>query len=359
MRERLKFKSIYTKFTLIFLLLWWFLNSLTFGIIAHTMSRSVFVDSTVMRPELFEAFRELRTVTGLAFTISILMGSTIIFFVVRSVVKPIKKLSTASKEIAKGNFDIQVKVISSDEIGQLTKDFNRMAKELNNIEVMRKDFVSNVSHEFKTPITSIKGFARLIKDGKLSEEQFEEYTDIIINESERLSELSSNLLKLSELDTKMIPKHFTTFSLDEQIRKTILMLETQWVKKRLEFEIDLEPVQYTGDEYLIFEIWLNLIQNAIKFSDEQTVISIGLHNTGQILRFEVTNTGPYIDAHDQGRIFERFYKGDKAHSKEGNGLGLAIVKTILETVDGRIFLESHEDRHTTFTVEFKRAPDSE
>jgi signal transduction histidine kinase len=110
---------------------------------------------------------------------------------------------------------------------------------------------------------------------------------------------------------------------------------------------------------LIFEIWLNLIQNAIKFSDEQTVISIGLHNTGQFLRFDVTNTGPYIDAHDQGRIFERFYKGDKAHSKEGNGLGLAIVKTILETMDGRIFLESHEDRHTTFTVEFKRAPDSE
>lgn len=216
---------------------------------------------------------------------------------------------------------------------------------------LRKDFVSNVSHEFKTPITSIKGFAKLIRDGQLSNDQLLEYSDIIVNESERLSLLSSNLLKLSELDSKMIREQSTSFSLDEQIRKTILILEVQWSKKEIEFDIDLEQISITGDEHLLQEVWLNLIQNAIKFSNQNGIIKIGLYKNGDMVKVIITDHGIGIAEEDKQRIFERFYKGDKSRSKDGNGLGLVIAKKIVELSGGKLFFESELGKGTTFTVE--------
>ena len=233
------------------------------------MSNSVLTKLSIDRSELYYEFHRIRRLTGLTFLLSSIVGTIIILIAVRSIVKPIKRLSTASKEVAKGNFDMEVKIKSLDEIGQLTADFNLMTKELKNIDFLRKDFVSNVSHEFKTPITAIKGFAKLIRDGKLADDQLSEYSEIIVDESERLSLLSSNLLKLSELDSKMIFEQATVFSLDEQIRKTILILEGQWSKKEIEFDIELKDIKIRGDEHLIQEVWLNLIQNAIKFSNQE------------------------------------------------------------------------------------------
>ena len=351
MKKRFFLKSIYAKFTIIFLGIWWFLNSVTFGVISVVMSNSFLTKLSIDRSELYYEFHRIRMVTRLTFLISSIVGTIIILIAVRSIVKPIKRLSTASKEVAKGNFDIEVEIKSSDEIGELTADFNLMTKELKNIDFLRKDFVSNVSHEFKTPITAIKGFAKLIRDGELADDQLSEYSEIIVDESERLSLLSSNLLKLSELDSKMIREQATVFSLDEQIRKTILILEVQWSKKEIEFDIELEETKITGDEHLLQEVWLNLIQNAIKFSNQKGIIKISLYKNVDMVKVEIVDNGIGIAYEDKEHIFERFYKGDKSRSKEGNGLGLVIVKKIVELSCGKIDFESELSQGSTFMVE--------
>lgn len=351
MKKRLFFKSIYAKFALIFLGIWWFLNALTFGVIMRIMSNSIFIELSVNRSELFTEFHKIRTATGWTFLISAVVGTIIILIVVRGIVKPIKRISAASKEVAHGNFDIEVKVKSADEIGQLTSDFNMMTIELKNIDLLRKEFVSNVSHEFKTPITSIKGYAKLIRDDQLTEDQLLDYSDIIVRESERLSLLSSNLLKLSELDNKIIQEQATTFSLDEQIRKTVLILEVLWSKKEIDLDINLEKISMKADEHLLQEVWLNLIQNAIKFSNQNGIIKINLNKCGDIAKVEIIDYGSGIADEDKERIFERFYKGDKSRSKDGNGLGLVIVKKIVELSNGIIYFESVLGQGSTFTVE--------
>ncbi|TCT14314.1 signal transduction histidine kinase [Natranaerovirga pectinivora] len=344
-------KSIYAKFAFIFLAIWWLLNSINFGIVIRVLSKSTAFDLSDVHSELFQEFYRMRNVTSMSFLLSACVGTICILFAVNNIVTPIRRLSNASKEVAKGNFDIQVKAESIDEIGQLTSDFNLMTNELKNIDVLRKDFVTNVSHEFKTPITSIKGFAKLIKDGQLTKEQLMEYSDIIINESERLSLLSSNLLKLSQLDTKLIREEATIFSLDEQIRKTILMLEVHWAKKNIDFDIQLEQVEYKGDEYLLQQVWINLIHNAIKFSEPFGKIKIKMYKQVSTVKIEVIDKGIGIAEEDQGRIFERFFKGDKSRTKEGNGLGLVIVKKIIGLSNGKIYFKSKLGEGSTFTVE--------
>ena len=351
MKKVFYFKSIYAKFAVIFLGIWWFLNSLTFSVISIVISKSFFTKLSINRYEFYDDFHRIRETIGLTFLMSAIVGTIIILIAVRGIVKPIKRLSTASKEVAKGNFDIEVKIKTLDEIGQLTADFNLMTKELKNIDFLRKDFVSNVSHEFKTPITSIKGFAKLIRDGQLSDNQLKEYSEIIVTESDRLSLLSSNLLKLSELDSKMIREQSVLFSLDEQIRKTILILEVQWSKKEIEFDIDLEKISINGDEHLLQEVWLNLIQNAIKFSHQNDKMKIRLYKNSDMVIVEITDYGIGISAKDKDRIFERFYKGDKSRSKDGNGLGLVIVKKIIELSNGNIRFESELGKGSTFIVE--------
>ena len=353
-KYRFRLNSISTKFTLFFLVIWWTLTSMTFGTIIHLLARSNFMNSEILQPQLFQEFKELRGVINLTFVSSIVLGSFIISLFVKRIIKPIEVLSSASKEIAKGNFDLDIKIQSTDEIGQLTKDFNLMAKELKNIEYMRNDFVSNVSHEFKTPITAIRGFAKLIQDENHKKEIMD-YTEIIIAESDRLSQLSTNLLKLSDLDSKTLHVYSKPYSLDEQIRKIILMLESQWSELHLELDIDLEKIKYAGDEQLLFEVWLNLIQNAIKFSKPHGTIKISLQNISDHISFRIGNWGPIMTSEDKGRIFERFYKGDKSHTNEGSGLGLAIVKKIVEFENGQISFES-EEGYTTFTVSLQANP---
>lgn len=348
MKKRFFFKSIYAKFAMIFVGIWWLMNSLTFGLVIHAMSNFGLTKWPINHAA---EFFKVKQATGFVFLICTAVGTVIILLAVRSIVKPIKQLSQASKQVAKGNFDVEVKIRCADEIGQLTADFNLMTKELKTIDFLRKDFVSNVSHEFKTPITSIKGFAKLIRDGNLSEDQILEYSDIIVNESSRLSLLSSNLLKLSELDSQMIREQSAVFSLDEQIRKTILILEVQWTKKEIEFDLDLQKVSVISDEHLLQEVWLNLIQNAIKFSNPKGVIEIRLTKSGNFINVTVRDHGIGIADEDKQRIFERFYKGDKSRSKDGNGLGLVIAKKIVELSGGNLSFTSELGKGTTFTVE--------
>lgn len=296
-------------------------------------------------------FRIVLSRGGLTLFSYLLFGAFLIVISGHSAVKPILRLNRAVQEVAKGNFDVQVKNYSNDEVGQLTKNFNKMAEELKRIEYLRKDFINSVSHEFKTPLASIQGFAKLLQKGNLSEPERQEYADIIVEETTRLSRLSSNILRLSSLDNQEIIDRATFFSLDEQIRKTILILEHEWSNKNINFDIELDEVQYQGDEELLQQVWINLLNNSIKFSDADSSIAVRLSKTASRVEVEIHDTGIGMSKETIQRIFEMFYQGDKAHSGEGNGLGLAIVKRILDLCNGSIHVESKLGEGSTFTVE--------
>ena len=279
------------------------------------------------------------------------IGAFLIILSANKVVRPIIRISSATQEVAKGNFDIQIENNSKDEIGKLVENFNKMTKELKGIEYLRKDFISSVSHEFKTPIASIQGFAKLLQNNNLTEEEIREYTQIIIEETTRMSKLSSNMLNLSRLENQGMIESKTLFSLDEQIRKSILLLELEWSEKNIDFDIELDPVQFIGDEELLQQVWINLLSNAIKFSTENGKIVVRLYQVESMVKVKIIDNGIGMDEKVQKRIFEKFYKADTAHSFEGNGLGLSLVKRIIDLCNGNIYLKSNPGKGTTFTVE--------
>lgn len=267
------------------------------------------------------------------------------------IVRRIRKISLATQEVARGNFEIRLDETSKDELGQFARDFNQMVRELQSNEYLRKDFISSVSHELKTPISSIQGFARIIRKSDIPREQLEEYADVIIRETDRLSNLSANLLYLSELESTNIPVKANTFSLDEQLRSVLLLLERSWTEKDLNLEVDLECLDYNGNEELLYQVWLNLIQNAIKFSRHGGVLVISMRKKGPYIRVYIRDTGIGMDEDVQARAFERFFQGDNSRSHEGSGLGLSIVKKIVDLVNGHIKLESKPGEGSIFTVD--------
>jgi signal transduction histidine kinase len=333
-RRRFAFRSVYLRFAVVFLGIWWLFNGATLVMIMQLLS-----DTTM---------QEIRSLVGLILLNNAILGTVVILIAVRSIVRPIKRLSVAAQEVAHGNFDMQVQVGNQDEIGRLAADFNTMVTEIAGTDKMRREFVSNVSHEFRTPMTSIRGFARLMAENPTDSEMVGENSGIIINESDRLIELSSNLLRLSELDAKTI--HIETeFSLDEQIRQAILSLEPHWGPKGIGFDVDLPTVTYRGEEELLRQVWLNLLENAIKFSHDDGTIKVGLARRETVVCVSVSDNGIGIANEDLPHIFDRFYKGTSG--KSGNGLGMSIVQKIMQFIGGSISVESEADKGTTVTVE--------
>lgn len=308
--------------------------------------KTALITLNIFHNELIVFVRELQK----SIFIGASIGSVCIVIALIVVIHPIKKVSNATKEVAKGNFNVELQTRSCDEIGQLINNFNRMAKELQKNEYLRKDFVSSVSHEFKTPVTSIKGFAVLLKNKHLTEVQLNEYTDIIVKESTRLSNLSENLLKLSLLDSGGFEPKNEPYYLDEQIRNVILLLEKFWEEKELEFDIEMDEVYLNSNEELLSHVWINLIQNAIKFSPLGGTIKISVKENENYITVSVKDQGPGISPKDAENVFKRFYKADKSRTNEGNGLGLSIVKKVLDTVKGNIVLENTNTRGAVFTV---------
>lgn len=270
--------------------------------------------------------------------ISIIIGSVLFLFVGKIIIKPIKRMIKATKNISSGNFDMELENNRKDEIGILISSFNTMAKELRSIEILRNDFISDISHELRTPLTSIEGYTKLLRD--CNEEEKIEYIDIIMDETKRLSILTTNILTLNQIDNQNISVSMEYFAIDEQIRKAILILGDKWVDKDIELEIDLEGVKYRGNQSLMYQVWINLIDNAIKFSPKGETIKIKLHEEQGTIIFSIKDNGAGISKENQKRIFEKFYKGDKSRNTDGNGLGLSITKRIIEIHEGEILLES-------------------
>ena len=267
------------------------------------------------------------------------------------ILRPIRNLGSAMNRVAGGDFKLRIDSTSrSGDIQQLYKDFNVMVSELEKTEVLQSDFVSNVSHEFKTPINAIEGYTMLLQDTGEGTPEQREYVDKILHNTRRLSSLIGDILLLSKVENQTIAREETEFRLDEQVRQSILSLEPQWSEKETDFDVELEEISYCGDERLLMHVWNNLIGNAVKFNPPNAAVRLRLSRSDGGVIFTVEDEGPGIPPEAQKHIFDKFYQGDSSHREEGNGLGLALVKRILNVCGGEIAQENLPGRGCRFTV---------
>ncbi len=285
----------------------------------------------------------------------IVIGTAASAIISKFVLARIKNVQDGMREISKGNFSVRVKEKDRknklSEFGELERAFNKMASDLDGIELFRNDFINNFSHEFKTPIVSIKGFARQLQSENITDEQRREYVGIISSESDRLAKMSTNILLLTKLENQQIVSEKTTFSLDEQIRNCIILLENLWSEKNIELDLDLpDSVEYNFNEEMLSHVWINLITNAINFTGECGKITVTLTENENSVTCSIADNGIGMDSETMDRIFEKFYQGDKSHHGGGNGIGLNIVHRIIALAGGEIKVESKLGEGSTFTV---------
>lgn len=280
----------------------------------------------------------------------LVLAGGLIIALTRRVVRPVLELTEATQKVAKGNFDVHIDSGREDEIGRLTANFNHMVRELRTIDYLRRDFISNVSHEIKTPLASIHGYARLLQHDALTSEERGEYSAIIAEEATRLSSLASAMLRLSRLESQERVEDPVCYRLDEQLRRTIVLLEPQWRKKEIEFDLHLQPVEYTANEELMHQVWSNLIGNAVKFSRRSGRIDVSLRREAEAVVVSIRDYGVGIAAEDLSHIFEKFFQADRAHSGEGSGLGLSLVRRIIDLQGGHVDVHSTVGEGSTFTV---------
>jgi signal transduction histidine kinase len=225
-----------------------------------------------------------------------------------------------------------------------------MAHELNSTEILQTDFVSNVSHEFKTPINAIEGYSTLLQGSETLAPGDREYVDKILLNTQRLSSLVGSILLLSKLENQQIPTNQKEYRLDEQIRQSVVALETAWVQKDIELDVELERISYLGSEPMMRHVWDNLISNAIKFSPQGGAVKLQLGKKGRKLVFTIEDPGPGLSEEARKHIFDKFYQADNSHKQEGNGLGLALVKRILTIEKGQITAENIPEGGCRFSV---------
>ena len=293
----------------------------------------------------------------------ILLGFVAVYSLSRRLALPLVHLTRATRQVAKGNFDIQVRLPQSHlgsgirEIAQLADDFNRMARELKGVEYLRRDFTSNLSHELKSPVASIRGYARLLQMEGLSPQQRQEYVSAIAAESQRLGSLSDNLLRLTRLEGQAPVLALEKFSLDEQLRRCVTSLYPQIQKKKQRIEADLPRVMIVGDRELLNQVWQNLLDNAIKFSPPGARLGLSLSKAkGGQVQVRVCDDGPGMDQATCQKIFEKFFQGDPSRHMGGNGLGLPLVKRILDLCGGGIQVDSQPGQGSCFTVTLPLTP---
>lgn len=282
--------------------------------------------------------------------ISIILGTVLSIVLSHLPLAPLKEIMSAIDKIADGDYSARIHLRGPEEFRELSDKFNHMAEEIGSVEMLRSDFVNNFSHEFKTPIVSIRGFAKALKWDHLSEEERDEYLDIIINESERLADLSTNVLYLSKIEQQVILTDKHSFNLSEQIRLVIALLDKKLSEKHMQVHFDCGEISLIGNEEMLQQVWINLMDNAIKFSPAHGVIEIQITQAGGKTSVSVSNQGDIIPPETVAHVFEKFYQGDTSHTTRGNGLGLAIVKRIIQLHGGIVTLKQPEPNRIIFEV---------
>lgn len=270
-------------------------------------------------------------------SVTTLLGSRLIVRKTRYVLK-------AMKQLAEGNFQTRITqegILCPKELKEFIEEFNLMAKELGSIEMIRSDFVNCLSHEIKTPIVSLRGFARLLKEADLTQEEREEYLDVILGESDRLAKLSTNILNLVKIESQTLLAGQSNIELGEQIRRAMLMIEAKWEEKKLALELEIEDdVHYYGNGELLSQVWVNVLDNAVKFSPQYGRLEVELKDSTNAVMLRVRDYGSGMDEETKMYMFEKFYRQDKSIAIDGNGLGMTMVKKIVELHSGKIFVET-------------------
>lgn len=317
---------------------------------------SVLVSLNVI-PTTVEGRAEPKYVLQFMAIINLVTGVFLIATTGRLALKYVNRIINQMNRLASGDFkarlSLETPLNRHPTVVEITNSFNKMAEELENTEMLRADFINNFSHEFKTPIVSIAGFAKLLKHGKLSEEQKKEYIDIIEEESMRLSTMATNVLNLTKVENQTILTNVTVFNLSEQLRNCVLLLEPRWTKRNIDFQIEFDEHIIMANEELLKQVWINLIDNAIKYSIDYGTVKISVEEREKTIAVSVLNVGSDIPVEQQKRIFNKFYQVDESHASEGNGIGLALVKHIVGLHNGTVSVNSGQNI-TVFTVELPK-----
>ena len=291
------------------------------------------------------------------YVFSFIIATVLTLYISRYILSPVEQLSDASKKVAHGDFTVQIPLDSdSDELNVTISNFNSMVRELRSIETLRDDFIANVSHEFKTPLSAIEGYAMLLQEKNLGDKEREECAKKILQSTARLNDLTGNILLLSKLDNQNYPQENTTFSLDEQIRQAILMFESVWTQKHIDIDCDMPDVSFVGPQSLLNHVWINLIGNAVKFvkGDGSGRITVRLTPDEKNVVVTIADNGIGMDDKTIAHIFEKFYQGDTSRRSSGNGLGLALCKKIVESLHGTITAKGAPGEGSVFTVVLPR-----
>ena len=283
---------------------------------------------------------------------SVVLGGGLSIIMSRFFLRPVTRMGRAMERVAAGDFTVRLD--NPGALGEMRDSyahFNTMTRALAATETLQSDFITNVSHEFKTPINAIEGYAMLMQDAGNDPALQREYADKILLSTRRLSELVNNILLLSKVDNQTMPLEKHPYRLDEQLRRAILLLERKWTQKQIEWDVDMDEATYTGNESLMLHVWVNLLDNAIKFDPVGGEIRLRLHCESTCIRITVSDNGPGIPKDQQSAIFERFYQADGSHKSEGNGLGLALARRIVRMCGGEISVSSEPGKGSCFTVE--------
>lgn len=290
------------------------------------------------------------TIITITLIACIIIGLIIAPVVSRKIFKSMNQFMNVMNQLASGDFSARLDITHPPEYKLLSENFNRMAEELGGMEVLRTDFVNNFSHEFKTPIVSIKGFAEILKDDRLTKEERDEYLDIVIEESTRLSSLATNVLTLSKVEAQCILTDKQFFNLGEQLRQCILILDSKLTKKDILLNLDIHDYFISGNKEMLNQVWLNLLDNAIKFSPVGGMIEVSMKKSAEDMLITICDTGCGIAEGSISKIFDKFYQEDTSHGTMGNGLGLSIVQKIIKLHKGTIICESTISKGTKFTI---------
>lgn len=277
--------------------------------------------------------------------------------------RPVKRILQAAERIAAGDFSVRIAPMRSfyaeEKWDEVIACFNKMAGELSSIETLRTDFVANVSHELKTPLSVIENYGTLLQQRDLSEEKRAEYARTVAQSARRLADLVSNILKLNKLENQQIFPTFTQYDLGEQLCECLLQFENAWEEKGLEIEVDMEEnILVRSDPEMMALVWHNLFSNAVKFTPKGGRITLSLRGEGNDAVVSVSDTGCGISRDTGARIFDKFYQGDTSHAAQGNGLGLALVRRVVDVTGSDISVSSEVGKGTTFTVKMRRAADA-